>query len=147
MIEKYDKSDRLLGGGDPAVRNKVRQFIHAAEGTFMVHCLAITYFRWFAAEAISDEEKTETEKGIAVNVVKDMDWLEGELRKDKGRFLVGDEVTAADTMVLFSVQFIFARDLIGGRKVGEWKRVQRWIEDCENTESWKRAVEKTGHKM
>lgn len=50
-------------------------------------------------------------------------------------------------MVLFSIQFIFARDLNGGRKVDSWKNVKRWIADCEATETWKKAVKKTGHEM
>lgn len=122
-------------------------FIHAAEGTFAVHALSITYLRWFAAEGITPEQVKTTEKGLAINVVKDLDWLENELKASAGRFLVGDSVTAADTMVAFSVQFIFARDLCGGRKLSEWKGVEKWIGECEATESYKRAVEKTGHKM
>ncbi|CZR59089.1 related to GTT1-glutathione S-transferase [Phialocephala subalpina] len=146
LIEKYDKDGKLMGGKDEAVRNKVRMFIHAAEGTLMVHCLAITYARWFAPESVQKSgELKELEKGLAVNVGKDLDWLNSELEGKK--FLAGDHVTAADTMVLFSIQFIFARDLVGGRKVSEWKNVEKWIKDCEATESWKKAVEKTGHKM
>jgi glutathione S-transferase len=44
-------------------------------------------------------------------------------------------------------KFLFAWDLCGGRKVGEWPKVEQWLKDCGNTESWKRAVEKTGYEM
>jgi glutathione S-transferase len=58
-----------------------------------------------------------------VNVGEDLDWLDSKL---KGRtFLAGEKLTAADTMVLFSIQFIFARNLSGGGKQGEWKEVDR----------------------
>lgn len=90
LIEKYDTDQRMLGGADPATRNKVRMWIHAAEGTFMIHALSITYARWFAPKAFQDQpsEMKEFEKGLAVNVGKDLDWLNGEL---KGRrFLAGD---------------------------------------------------------
>ena len=50
-------------------------------------------------------------------------------------------------MNLFGVQFIFARDLCAGRKIAEWGNVERWVRECEGTEGWKRAVEKTGHEM
>lgn len=94
-------------------------FIHAAEGTFMVHCLSITYARWFASNSIKETgELKELEKGLAINVCKDLDWLEKELEERK--FLAGGRVTAADTMVLFGVQFIFARDLNGGREVSRF---------------------------
>jgi glutathione S-transferase len=146
LIEKYDKSQKLIGGQDEAKRNRVRTFIHAAEGTFMVHCLAITYARWFAPESMkSSGDLKKLEEGVAINVGKDLGWLNSELGGKK--FIAGDHVTAADTMCLFSIQFIFARDLCAGRKVGEWKNVECWMKDCEGTESWERAVRKTGHEM
>jgi glutathione S-transferase len=85
------------------------------------------------------------EEGVAINVGKDLDWLNSELEGKK--FLAGNNVTAADTMCLFSIQFIFARDLCAGRKAVEWKNVERWMRDCEGTESWQRPVRKTGHEM
>jgi glutathione S-transferase len=85
------------------------------------------------------------EQGVAINVGKDLDWLNSEL--EGKRFIAGEHVTAADTMCLFSVQFIFVRDLSAGRKIGEWKNVERWIADCEGTDNWKRAVKKTGHEL
>jgi len=107
-------------GKDEGKRNRIRTFIHAAEGTFLIHALAITYARWFAPESVkSSGELKELEKGLAINVGKDLDWLDSEL--EGKRFIAGDGVSAADTMCLFSVQFIFARDLCAGRKVGEWR--------------------------
>jgi glutathione S-transferase len=85
------------------------------------------------------------EEGLAINVGKDLDWLNAELEGKS--FLAGEGVSAADTMCLFSIQFIFARDLCAGRKVGEWKNVERWVKSCEGTESWGRAVRKTGHEI
>ena len=148
MLEKYDKTGQLSGGLDVSdpTRNRVRMFIHAAEGTFLIHALAVTYARWFSPESVkSSGEIKELEKGLSVNIGKDLDWLESELKGKK--FLAGEKVTAADTMVLFSIQFIFARDLCAGRKIEEWPGVKVWVGRCEGTESWKRAVEKTGHKM
>jgi glutathione S-transferase len=112
----------------------------------MVHSLAITYARWFSPKSTYQNGDLKIlEDGLAINVCKDLDWLDKEL--DGRRFLAGENVTAADTMCLFSVQFIFERGLCGGREVGAWMNVERWISACEGTESWKRAVEKTGHKM
>lgn len=70
-----------MGGRDEEKRNRVRTFIHAAEGTFMVHCLAITYARWFAPESMkSSGDLKKLEEGIAINVGKDLDWLNSELK-------------------------------------------------------------------
>jgi glutathione S-transferase len=41
----YDKEGRLLPH-DPKERVKVRQWVHAAEGTFALHTLAILYAQW-----------------------------------------------------------------------------------------------------
>jgi glutathione S-transferase len=134
------------GREDEEKRNRVRMFIHAAEGTFMVHFLAITYARWFSPESVHQSADLKIlEEGLAINLCEDLDWLDSELYGR--RFLAGEMVTAADMMCLFSVQFIFERGLCGGRKMGEWKNIEGWIKACEGTESWKRAVEKTGHKM
>ncbi|KUJ20002.1 thioredoxin-like protein [Mollisia scopiformis] len=132
LVEKYDEEGRMGGGGEgERERERVRMWVHAAEGTFMVHCLAVTYARWFATRGMRDSGAlAELEGGLGVNVGKDLDWLEREL---EGRRIC--------------VQFIFARDLTAGRKVGEWKNVERWIRECEATESYKRAVKKTGHEM
>jgi len=54
-------------------------------------------------------------------------------------------LTAADMMMLFSVQFILAREL--GTKGKSWKKVNEWVERCEATESYKKAVEKSGHTL
>lgn len=142
LCEKYDGAGRLLPT-DPAARVQCLRWIHASEATYALHALAILYTRWFGAD--NADAAAKIEEGMSVNVGKDMDFLEAELGKSKGRFLVGDNVTAADCMMLFSAQFILARQL--GTKGRKWERVDRWIADCENTESYKRAVSKTGHRL
>lgn len=142
LCEKYDTSRKLLPQ-DTAARVQCLRWLHASEATFALHALAILYTRWFGADNPSAAEKTE--QGMAINVCKDMDFLDAELGKNKGRFLVGDSVTVADIMMIFSTQFILAREL--GTKGRKWENVERWIANCEGTESYKRAVEKTGHKL
>ncbi|PVH78607.1 glutathione S-transferase [Cadophora sp. DSE1049] len=146
LIEKYDKDQRLLGGADHLLRNRIRSFIHAAEGTFMPHALAVTYARWNAIEDMKiNGDLQRLEEGLYGNVLRDLEWLEGELVGRK--FLAGEGLSAADTMCAFSVQFIFARGLGGKIEPGRFKNVERWLKNCEETESWKRAVEKTGHQL
>ncbi|KAG4433104.1 hypothetical protein IFR05_011399, partial [Cadophora sp. M221] len=79
LIEKYDTpQQKLLGGHDPLQRNRIRTFIHAAEGTFMPHALAVTYARWNATENMkSNGDLQRLEKGLYGNVVRDLEWLEG----------------------------------------------------------------------
>ncbi|KAI5199371.1 benzoate 4-monooxygenase cytochrome-like protein P450 [Aureobasidium subglaciale] len=142
LCEQYDTSSKLLPK-DAATRVQCLRWVHAAEATYALHGLAILYTRWFGADNKAAADKIE--EGMSVNVCKDMDFLENELGKSQGKFLVGDDVTVADCMMLFSAQFILARQL--GTKGKKWEKVDKWIADCEETESYKRAVEKTGHKL
>lgn len=88
-------------------------------------------------------------------MVKDLDYLEGYLQKQEegkeegGRFIMGGkEPSAADIMMQFSVRFILMRELgTKGMERGRWERVERWLELCEGTESYKRAVERTGFRL
>ena len=89
------------------------------------------------------ESLKKLEGGLVINAGKDLDWLDAEL--EGKQFLCGEEVTAADTMCIFSVQFIFARELCFGQKIGEWRNVERWVVECEGSEGsegsegWKRG--------
>jgi glutathione S-transferase len=87
----------------------------------------------------------QTEEGMATNIRNDMSYLEAELKKSPGKFLFGDTPTAADTMMHFSAVFILKREL--GMKGQSFPEVERYIKDCEATETYKRAVEKTGHQL
>lgn len=147
LLETYDQGKLLPT--DPVIRSTVRQWIHAAEGTFMVHSLAILYARWMISEpAKSDGTLDKLEQGMSVNIQKDLDWLETELERSKGTFLAGEKATAADTMVAFSIQFIFARGLgLKSGQQGRWKRIHEWLKLCEEREAYKAAVQKTGHTL
>ncbi|KAL9072660.1 MAG: hypothetical protein Q9157_005013 [Trypethelium eluteriae] len=145
LCEKYDSSSRLTPK-DPATRVQVLQWIHAAEATFLLHSLAILYMQWFSPERVKDSGDLATmQQAASKNVVNDFDWLESELQKGKGKFLVGDHVTAADCMMSFSAQWILEKGL--GTQGKKWPTVEEWIKTCEATETWKKAVQKTGHKL
>ena len=53
---------------------KVREFVHAAEGTMMMHALPFIY-----ARRVNKEAAEELKPGLQALVRKDLDWLEGEL--------------------------------------------------------------------
>lgn len=139
LCEAYDTTHRLLPL-DPATRSKVRTWVSAAEGTFFLHGLAIFYGSASvpsAAQGLQD--------GISGAVHRDFDWLEAELAQGSGKFLVGDTVTVADTMMEFTVNFIMKNGL--GTKGKSWPAVEKWMADVQGTETYKRAVEKTGFKL
>jgi len=82
---------------------------------------------------------------MSKNVRNDMNFLEAALKNSKGKWLFGDQLTAADIMMHFSAAFILAREL--GVKEKDYPETKRWLDDCEATESYKKAVEKTGHTL
>lgn len=90
----------------------------------MVHHLPTVYIRRIDASAAE-----ELAPGLAENVAKDLDWLEAELKRCDGRYLVGDHVTAADTMVAFSIQFIFWLRL--APQGGKWEGIEAWLRKVE----------------
>ena len=141
LCDQYDKQHKLLPAvGDPK-RYKVLQWVHAAEATWALHGISILYARWNQ----KDGDVEQTEKNMSKNVVNDMDFLEETLNKSSGKWLLGDQLTAADTMMHFSATFILARELgVKGRKYPE---IERWLKDCEATDSYKKAVQKTGHSL
>lgn len=85
------------------------------------------------------------EKSMSANVQNDLSWLETELSLSTGKFLCGDHVTAADIMMQFSAEFIFAGEL--GTQGREFPNIKKWLEACGEEEAYKRAVKKTGHKL
>jgi len=141
LCDKYDKQHKLLPPvGDPK-RYTVLQWVHASEATYALHGLAVLYCRWFQ----DGGDVAKTEEALSVNVQKDLDYLDSELEKSKGLFLLGDEVTAADTMMELTVDFVFARQL--GTQGKKWARLEKYVKDCQATETWQRAQKKTGYRL
>ena len=63
----------------------------------MPHALAVTYARWNATERMKENgDLQRLEEGLYGNVVRDLEWLDGELEGRK--FLAGGGLGAADTM-------------------------------------------------
>lgn len=107
----------------------------------MLHGLAILYAKW--SQKDGDIEKTI--EGLSPNINKDLDYLEAELSKSKSKFIVGDSVTAADTMMEFSADFVLTREL--GTKGKTWPKINEWLKNCHETKTYQDAVKKTGYTL
>ena len=106
-----------------------------------MHATPILMIRWFQ----TDGDPKKTEKAVSADFLEDMDFLERRLEHGNGKFLCGDTVTAADCMMYFGASFILK--LMSDVSDKKYERVQQYAQDCEATESFKRAVSKTGHVM
>lgn len=106
----------------------------------------ILYARWRLPKPAA-EYLPEMEKGLSANVHNDLNWLEDELSNSQsgGKFLVGNDITAADIIMGFNTEFIFARKL--GTEGGSWPHIQRWFAGIKERDSYKKAVEKTGYSL
>ncbi|KAL5373349.1 hypothetical protein DPSP01_012791 [Paraphaeosphaeria sporulosa] len=79
LCSTYDAQHKFIPSSTTE-RIKVLQWLHAAEATFLLHALAITYVRWNIPSSAAEQGVLEQmEAGLAVNVQKDLDWLETEL--------------------------------------------------------------------
>ena len=87
----------------------------------------------------------EIEDGMSVNIQKDLDWLETELGLGQTKFLCGNEVTAADRMMQFSIDYIVRLKI--GTQGRSWPNVEKSLKACGETETYRAAVKKTGHEI
>lgn len=154
LLETYDKDHKLMPPPeDAAGRAKVREWVHAAEGGFMMPAMPVLYTRWQIPEDVPERDQllAVVEQKLSVNVHNSFDWLEGELKAQKAKgsgWLVGKALTAADITLQFSVQFIMERKLgVGGRGEGKWPEVVAWLERIEAVEVYQKAVNKTGFSL
>jgi glutathione S-transferase len=143
LCDRYDKDEKMIPK-DVKEKIKVLQWVHASEATFALHALAILYARMTMKNAPEEVLKA-AEQGMSVNVQNDMSWLESELSLAQGPFLIGKHPTAADIAMHFSATFIIGKEL--GTNGKQWPNIEKWLKACENTEGYKRAVEKTGHNL
>lgn len=145
LQETYDKSNTLLPL-DPSQRADVRMWVHASEGQFLLHALAITYARWGATAEVQQNGLEQMQEFMSINVKRDLRWLEETLSKGSGRYIVGDSISLADIMMGFSVDFIFTRKL-GVQDYAEFPKIKTWLDGLLARDAYKAAVEKTGFSL
>jgi glutathione S-transferase len=146
LLTKFDHENKLLPK-DPALQSKVREYMWASEGSFFMHALPIWKLRQYCeGSKKATDILPEIEKKFSGPVQDDFNWLEHELAQGGGKYLVGDSLTAADTMMEFTIQFIIAFDL-GLEKKRSWPHINRWLKNVENRTAYMQAVAKTGHQL
>lgn len=114
----------------------------------MLHALAITYSQLNAPKNVHQSGDFEImEKAMSANVQNDLNWLESELAEGIGSSSWEMRLTAADVMMVFSIDFILARQLGTKGCDDNWPGMREWLQLCKETETYRRAVEKTGYKL
>jgi glutathione S-transferase len=113
----------------------------ASEGNFTLHTAALLSARLTAPESALPEIEAELVKPIQ----NDLDWLEKILAGNSTKLLAGDEVTVADTMMIFPLVVIFGRKL--GTEGKSWPWVNKWLQNVEASKTYQRALQRTGHRV
>ena len=121
------------------MRYRVLFWVHAAEGIWAVHATPILMIRQFQ----KDGDPKKTEAAASSNLINDMEFLERTMSEGGGRFLCGDAVTAAGLMMYFVASMYLAR--LSDVSDKKYEAVERYVQDCEETESFKRTVAKLGN--
>lgn len=132
-----------------AARAKVREFMHLAEGTFMVHAYPAFISSRLSGNLTASKDIHDFLKITAKRIYEDLEWLEGYLAAAKTAYLVGDHLTAADIMMGLSIQSILDRVIKDGKlteddEKKEYPSIQRWVDGLAGRKALKIAFKKTG---
>jgi glutathione S-transferase len=135
-----------------AARAKVREFMHLAEGTFMVHSYPAFVTSRLPGNLKESKDIHDFRIITTKKVYQDLDWLEEYLAEAKTTYLVGDHLTAADIMMGLSVQSILDRVIRGGKlaedgKEKEYPSIHKWVDSLLGRKALKMAFKKTGSKF
>jgi glutathione S-transferase len=130
-------------------RAKVRELMHMAEGTFMVHAYPAFITTRLPGNLLTSKDIRDFRVIAAQRVYEDLAWLETHLSDAKTMYLVGDHLTAADIMMGFSIQLILERVIkdgelseVGGKK--EYPSIQKWVGGLMGRKALRMALKKTG---
>lgn len=156
IVESGNIVEYLLEKSGRSAAQAERMWCFYSEGTLLLHALSITYARWSLGsdgDAGSEAALKKCETFMAKNVQNDLDYVESQLAEqakraggaDKEIFLVGQELSVADVMMAFSVEFAIKKDLgIEGRT---WPTINRWLASLEKRPAYIKARREAPHEL
>ena len=83
----------------------------------------------------------ELEEKLAININKDLKFLEDALAKNSSGYLVGGDLTLAEIMLAFSAHFILVRGLGAKWTEPTYPNIKKWLRRLQGRESWQRAAQ------
>ncbi|CCG83332.1 Glutathione S-transferase III [Taphrina deformans PYCC 5710] len=135
----------LEAAGRPSTQEE-RMWSYYAEGTLLLHALAITYARWSLRDPAQAEALQSCEAFMSANVQNDLNYVESQLPDGDGElFLVGTRLSAADIMMAFSVEFTLKKKL--GTQGKRWPKLERWLAQLERRPAYIKARKEAPHEL
>lgn len=145
LLDYYGEDSTLRPPIRTSERNQYNYWLHASEGSIM-NLTAITlvlnrmdsktpFMIRPVVKAITSKVRASY---VTPNIEKILGFVEATLGKNK--WFAGDDFTAADIQMGFTMQVLAARCGLDE----QYPNCQRWIEQAEERPAWKRAVEKGG---
>lgn len=139
LIQRYAPESSLLGPVDDwQKRGDVEAWISFSEG-MMVHTLAAIYPRWFSDASSASQ----IEAKMTPNIQNNLNALESALAGND--YLVGDSLTAADLMCVFSAEYTLYMDTgisSDGKKKQDWPNTLAWLKRCAQRPAYQRVLQK-----
>ena len=148
ILESGNIAEYLLEKAGVKVTADQRMWVHYSEGTLLLHALAITYARWSLTSESDREALDKCESFMSVNVQNDLNYVESQLKLNEANdqlFLVGNELSVADVMMAFSVEFTIKKNL--GIQGKTWPLINRWLAGLEQRPAYKKAVSEAPHDL
>ena len=150
-----DPGAPLLPTSPPAIRAKVIEYIHLAEGTFVPHAMPMFYARRLLPESLKTDGTLAAFEGqVMRRVTDDLEWLEGELELQKTKmsegdelFLVGKHLTGADVMMAFSVGLLLQRAVTLHQPGKRYKAIEEWMGGLVGRGAYRKAAQRLEYKV
>lgn len=149
ILESGNIAEYLLEKAGVKVTPDQRMWVHYSEGTLLLHALAITYARWSLTDGDGDRAALDKcESFMCNNVQNDLNYVESQLALNAHNaelYLVGTELSVADVMMAFSVEFTLKKNLgVQGR---QWPLINRWLAGLEKRPAYAKSVSEAPHDL
>jgi len=131
VVERY-ANGRLAPAKNSQAFETYRYWMHYAEGSLMTPLLIKLYLG-----LVGDAAKPVIER-VEGNVRAHVDFIEQSLRSSK--FLVGDEMTAADLQLSFPMELIATQGMLSDA----YPKSRAWLKGLHERSAYQRALEKGG---
>lgn len=156
IVSHYD-FDKKLTPKTESGQELVDYYYHFAEGSLQFYLVALLVgliakkkSPWIGKFLVAKVVDTMNDQYYLTELLKSLDFLEGQLAKKKGGYFVGDELTGADIILSFPIyECVFqdlprAKEIMGGADLkAKYPHLSAWCDLIIKEPLYLKALEKT----